>query len=241
MRLPRFEHDFLWVPMDVHLTDNAKIRRAGFWGHVVYLHALRVAGRGYRDGVIPERYLETRFMAAELGINERDADCLPRLAAGCGACVDSGLLAPEDPSAFRIVGWTGAEAFVFSPTRAEKKRNEKKRKGNEIETKPQRAGAWSRELKEALPVTERVLEKLNAKAGTRFRPGRTHVARIARLLAEGYSEEQIRAVVWWQCKQWLPREDMRPYLRPSTLFGPEKFADYVGVAEAELAKARRSA
>ena len=100
---------------------------------------------------------------------------------------------------------------------------------------------WPSALRDALPVAERVLTRLNEQAGTRYRPVRTHVKRISRLLRDGYSEQQMRAVVWHRCELWKDDAKQRIFLRPSTLFGPEKFAEYIGLAEAELERRQAKA
>lgn len=98
---------------------------------------------------------------------------------------------------------------------------------------------WSQELEAALPVAEAVLERLSARAGVTYSPCKTHVRHVARLLREGFTEEQMRKVVWHRWLKWRDQPEMQQYLRPKTLFGPENFANYLPQAEAAWAEANR--
>src|SRR4029077_8972631 len=61
--------------------------------------------------------------------------------------------------------------------------------------------------------------------GGRLTPnGQVIVAR----LHEGYTGEQLREVVLLKSEQWRSDAKMVQYLRPQTLFGAQKFAQYVG-------------
>jgi uncharacterized phage protein (TIGR02220 family) len=51
---------------------------------------------------------------------------------------------------------------------------------------------------------------------------------IVARLAEGYTAEQLREVVMLKSERWKGDEKMAEFLRPSTLFGKQKFAQYVG-------------
>jgi uncharacterized phage protein (TIGR02220 family) len=80
---------------------------------------------------------------------------------------------------------------------------------------------------------EAVLGKLSERSGRDYRPTTLiHARRIVRLLRDGYSELDLRMVVWDRANRWSDDERMNEYLRPSTLFGPEKFADYLAEAKA---------
>jgi uncharacterized phage protein (TIGR02220 family) len=97
---------------------------------------------------------------------------------------------------------------------------------------------WTKELKAALPIAEVVLERLSDRAGVTYSPCKTHVRHVARLLREGHTEEQMRKVVWHRWVKWR-NSSMMEYLRPSTLFGPQKFAEYLPQAEAAWTEANR--
>ncbi|MFC7688137.1 conserved phage C-terminal domain-containing protein [Ureibacillus sp. GCM10028918] len=46
-------------------------------------------------------------------------------------------------------------------------------------------------------------------------------------LADGYKLEDFKKVIDTKVLQWLPRPDMKPFLRPSTLFSPTNFENYL--------------
>ncbi|MDE2022071.1 MAG: conserved phage C-terminal domain-containing protein, partial [Patescibacteria group bacterium] len=73
-----------------------------------------------------------------------------------------------------------------------------------------------------------VLDFLNAKTGRYFRRKDAALAPIRARLKEGYTVAECRAVIARKCRAWSSDPKMRDYLRPATLFGSEKFAQYVG-------------
>jgi uncharacterized phage protein (TIGR02220 family) len=86
-------------------------------------------------------------------------------------------------------------------------------------------------------ATRDVIGLLNERGGFRYdveAPGNR--TKVKRLLAKGYTVEQMRKVVAIKCKKWKGDPKMDDFLRPSTLFGPEKFDDYVGEYDHEVVK-----
>jgi uncharacterized phage protein (TIGR02220 family) len=88
-------------------------------------------------------------------------------------------------------------------------------------------------------VAGRVLAKLNERSGRTY-ASEKHVQRIVRLLRAGHSERELRLVVWDRANRWAEDERMSEYLRPSTLFGPEKFPDYLAEALAAYEADKRA-
>lgn len=87
------------------------------------------------------------------------------------------------------------------------------------------------------PAVERVLAKLSDRAKRTYRPTTTAWAKlVVRLLRDGYTETQMRTVIWHQANEWESDPRMQKFLRPSTLFGPEKFPEYLAEAEAVWAE-----
>ena len=68
---------------------------------------------------------------------------------------------------------------------------------------------------------------LNEKTGKRFRPAASNMKLLRARLNEGHAENDIRAVIDRKCMEWAGT-DFCSYLRPATLFGAEKFNQYVG-------------
>jgi uncharacterized phage protein (TIGR02220 family) len=85
-------------------------------------------------------------------------------------------------------------------------------------------------------AVETVVATLNREASTRFSPaeGKT-AALIAARLREGFTAAQLQQVIRCKCAEWnhspAPGEkDMRPFLRPETLFGA-KCESYLKAAQ----------
>ncbi len=76
------------------------------------------------------------------------------------------------------------------------------------------------------PLAIACLYYLNEKTGKSFRQSTSSLAPInGRLKETGVEVEGIKRMIDRQCKLWMGTR-MEEYLRPSTLFGPEKFNEY---------------
>lgn len=85
--------------------------------------------------------------------------------------------------------------------------------------------------RQARAVSEAVIGKLNRDAGSCFEPDATGTLKlITRLLAEGYTERDMRMVVWDRVGRWGADPMMGEYLRPKTLFALANFENYVAEA-----------
>lgn len=72
-----------------------------------------------------------------------------------------------------------------------------------------------------------VIDYLNQKAGTRYEYNSSKTLTLLNtLFRKGYSVDDMKKVIDIKCKEWLPQETMRKYLRPRTLFS-NKFEDYL--------------
>ena len=76
-------------------------------------------------------------------------------------------------------------------------------------------------------ATKNVVDFLNEKADTGYRYGAGTQEKVKRLLKKGYTVEDMRKVVLIKSMKWKGTEHEQ-FLRPATLFGPEKFDDYLG-------------
>ena len=83
-----------------------------------------------------------------------------------------------------------------------------------------------------------VLDYLNRKAGTSYKPNASTKKQVAGLVQAGFTEDDIRAVIDRKCDEWLRDDKMRSFLRPSTLFG-DKFEEYLNAPETSQAAADR--
>lgn len=77
------------------------------------------------------------------------------------------------------------------------------------------------------PDAVSILEFLNKKTGKNFQPLPANLELIKARLEEA-SADDIRSVIAVKCRQWSADEKMSIYLRPETLFGRTKFAQYLG-------------
>lgn len=71
-----------------------------------------------------------------------------------------------------------------------------------------------------------LIQYLNEKTGSDYKADKANAVRVQTLLDSGYTPLQLRTVVDKKCAEWFGDEKMRPYLRPSTLFG-DKFGEYL--------------
>lgn len=73
-----------------------------------------------------------------------------------------------------------------------------------------------------------VLEYLNLKTGSHYRPVASNLGLIRGRLKEGATIEECKSVVDAKSAQWGNDAKMAEYLRPATLFGASNFAQYIG-------------
>ena len=78
------------------------------------------------------------------------------------------------------------------------------------------------------PEAREVLEFLNDRCCKNFPAVDSNLSLIDRLLREGYTVQQLRAVIAIKRRQWFDDPKSRVWLRPKTLFGPQNFANHVG-------------
>jgi len=68
---------------------------------------------------------------------------------------------------------------------------------------------------------------LNVLTGSKFSPfARATLACIEKLISKGYQLSEIKEVIGYKVNKWMCVPNMRPYLRPSTLFDIANFKRY---------------
>ena len=92
----------------------------------------------------------------------------------------------------------------------------------------------------AAETTSSVLDYLNQKTGSRYEPTDTSTEQVRYLLSNGFTEDDIRTVIDKKCREWIQNDKMRPYLRPSTLFG-DKFEEYLNAPDNSQSAEEREA
>ena len=92
---------------------------------------------------------------------------------------------------------------------------------------PQAVPEIKKEEYDIQPVIENIVQYLNSKAGTNFKPNTPKtVSLIKSRLKEKFTIENFYHVIDIKCHSWLSDLRMKKYLRPSTLFG-NKFEEYL--------------
>lgn len=76
-----------------------------------------------------------------------------------------------------------------------------------------------------------VLDRFNELAGSRYQDKPTQLKFITARLADGYSVDDLALVAEFKTAHWLNNVEQCQYLRPSTVFGGEKFAGYLMAAQ----------
>jgi len=92
---------------------------------------------------------------------------------------------------------------------------------------------FSEPVKTKKQQAEEVIAFLNEKAGRRYKPTQVNLDFILARFKEGYTIEEVRAVVAMKVREWSHDDKMCKYLRPATLFNREKFNQYAGELECE--------
>lgn len=81
-------------------------------------------------------------------------------------------------------------------------------------------------------VAANIIKFLNEKAGKSFRTNNSANLRIINArLKEGYTEEDFKLVIDTKVSEWKGDSKMNAYLRPSTLFSPTNFENYLVLAK----------
>lgn len=76
-----------------------------------------------------------------------------------------------------------------------------------------------------------VIDHLNGVTGARYRASTaSHAKNITGRLSEGHTVSDLIAVIDFKACEWASNPAMTQYLRPQTLFGPDKFVSYLAAA-----------
>ena len=89
-------------------------------------------------------------------------------------------------------------------------------------------------------AAKRLIDHLNAVAGTKYRHVDTHIKAFERVLkAKEGTEEDIRMVIELKAYEWKPKPDMHHNLNPTTLTRPSNFPRYLDQAMAAKEKVQQ--
>lgn len=75
-----------------------------------------------------------------------------------------------------------------------------------------------------------IIQYLGQKTGIRYRGSKPALSNIRARLREGTTLDEAKLVIDYKVEEWSDTE-MEKYLRPSTLFRPSHFDEYLAVAE----------
>ena len=89
--------------------------------------------------------------------------------------------------------------------------------------------------KEIWESAERLLVFFNDTCNKHHR-GENSTEKIAKVLNEGFTEQECRSVIVRRWRAWKDDDKMKGYLRIGTVFAPTKFADYIGEIPKEVVK-----
>ena len=85
---------------------------------------------------------------------------------------------------------------------------------------------------------DEVIKRFNEMTGSNYSlKTDSHRKIVSGRLNDGHSVETLLAIVAWKQKDWAKREDMKKFIRPSTLFQPGKFDNYLNEIPQDLMKA----
>lgn len=81
------------------------------------------------------------------------------------------------------------------------------------------------------PYIKDILSFLNEKTGKHFKECKETERLINGRISEGYTVEDFKTVIEKKCKEWKDDSKMATFLRPSTLFAPSHFDEYLNAPE----------
>ncbi|GAB6091762.1 conserved phage C-terminal domain-containing protein [Furfurilactobacillus curtus] len=93
-----------------------------------------------------------------------------------------------------------------------------------------------KEYKEPIVDFGKFMEFFNRQTGKHFRNVETNRKLICARLNDGYSKSDLAKVVNKKAAQWKNDPKMNQYLRPSTLFAPTHFENYLNEPDERIAK-----
>ena len=77
------------------------------------------------------------------------------------------------------------------------------------------------------PLIKDILSFLNANTGKNYKDSKETVRLINARIEEGYTLEDYKTVITKKCNEWKNDSKMSGFLRPSTLFAPSHFDEYL--------------
>jgi len=79
-------------------------------------------------------------------------------------------------------------------------------------------------------IPSQIIQYLGQRTGTHYRGSKPSLSNIRARLREGATLSEAKLVIDYKVEEWSDTE-MEKYLRPSTLFRPSHFDEYLGLAK----------
>lgn len=208
----------------------------------MYLKSLKNDGRLFFNDYIPYNpQMIATITRHNVGTVEKALDIFKKL--GFIEVLDNGAIYMLDIQNF--IGKTTTEADRqreydrrISSEKAESRNLEEIRKKTlpELEIEKELKKEIKKDIVEqattAYPFSE-IIDYLNAKAGTMFKATTAETKRhIKARIDDGYTLDDFKAVIDDKCNDWLKDKEWKQYIRPSTLFAPTNFENYLNKAKA---------
>lgn len=86
-------------------------------------------------------------------------------------------------------------------------------------------------------IPSQIIQYLAQRTGIRYRGSKPSLSNICARLREGATLSEAKLVIDYKVEEWSETE-MEKYLRPSTLFRPSHFDEYLGLAKRWEARGR---
>lgn len=152
-------------------------------------------------------------------------------------------------SDWTLCNWNKRQYISDSSTARVRKHREAKKQADEtLETLQQRSSNAPEQNRteqittlsgepDAAPDTlqaQQAIDHLNEKAGANYRHVDSNIRLVKARLSEGYSLEEVKAVIDAQVGKWASNPAMEQYLRPKTLFNATNFSNYAGTTAAPI-------
>lgn len=236
-----------WFRVACDFASNPKVFHAGPQGWFIFSYLLgRNEAKRY-DGFIPFHAVSRPLLANLMRETDENVD------AAFADCEAAKLIAIE-ADGIRLVGWNGEWKHTDTSTDRVRKHRETKRNVSAVSVKR------VKRVREDKIREDKIREDLSIPSGIDRRPsanGQPAIAEVTeafnrafsrtlgasgfkkpveRLLRDGYSLDEVKAVVWWGATEWADDPDWRMKISPSTLFklvspqGHRTFPEYLALA-----------
>ena len=239
------EKRYFWLKLYEDFFTSKRIKKlrsiaGGDTYTIIYLKmqlkALKTDGYLYFDGVMSDFAEELA-----LDIDEKPDDVKVTIQ----YLISVGLLETNDgeqyklPFLDRCIGSESASTQRSRDCRLRKKDN-KTLQCNANATQVQRVGNAEKEIEKDIEKdidkdimsrnAEEIIRYLNEKAGTHYRESKETVRLISARTKDGFTVDDFKKVIDKKVKEWKGTEQAQ-YIRPSTLFAPSHFEEYLNAPD----------